>query len=136
MELGMGYAVKQGLESVGESRLDAALRDVLHSRLGRIRSDRNPSGGAAPRFEPVTVGAAARVLRLHREGGLSAREARFYLRELAAMDAHAGAGAVPALVRAARLKSEGNPGAQDGRRGVQVFGCSGSQRSVAKDLNT
>src|SRR5438067_57245 len=54
------------------------------------------------RFEPITVRAAARVLRLQRAGVVSAREAGFYLRELAAMDAHAGRGAFRSLVRAAR----------------------------------
>jgi hypothetical protein len=54
------------------------------------------------RFEPITVRAAARVLQLQRAGVVTATEARFYLHELAAMDAHAGEGAFESLFRAAR----------------------------------
>jgi hypothetical protein len=46
-----------------------------------------------------------RVLRLQRAGIVSAQEARFYLGELVAMDAHAGRGALPCLLRAARRRA-------------------------------
>jgi hypothetical protein len=54
------------------------------------------------RFEPITVCAAARVVELRWAGVVSAKEAAFYLRELATMDAHAGEEAFPDLVRAAQ----------------------------------
>lgn len=57
------------------------------------------------RFEAITVRTAARVLQLQRAGVVTAREAAFYLRELLAMDAHAGAEAFSALVRAAHLRA-------------------------------
>jgi hypothetical protein len=57
------------------------------------------------RFEPVTVRAAARVLQLQRSGVIPAADAAFYLRELATMDAHAGADSFESLLRAARRQA-------------------------------
>ncbi len=59
------------------------------------------------RFEPVTVRAAARLLRAGRTGLLSAAEADFYLEELVALDAHAGPGARPGLRRLAQRAARG-----------------------------
>ena len=59
------------------------------------------------RFEPVTVRAAARLLKAGRAGLLFAAEAEFYLEELVALDAHAGSGARPGLRRLARRAARG-----------------------------
>ena len=55
------------------------------------------------RFEPVTVRAAARVVRLGRARLLSEGEVAFYVRELALLDRYDGAPA--ALWKAARWRS-------------------------------
>jgi hypothetical protein len=67
------------------------------------------------RFEAITVRAAARVLRLQQCGVVAAHEAEFYLRELAAMDAHAGRGAHRSLLRAAQRQAPGAGSGLDGR---------------------
>src|SRR5205823_2231246 len=51
-------------------------------------------------------------LQLQRAGVVSAREARFYLRELAAMDRHAGRGAFPTLARMAQRAAATRRGAR------------------------
>jgi hypothetical protein len=59
------------------------------------------------RFEAVTVRAAARVLELEWVGTVTPAEARFYLEELAEMDAHAGgAGHGSGVGEALRLAAE------------------------------
>jgi hypothetical protein len=57
------------------------------------------------RFEPITVRAAARVVELQWAGVIPAQDAPYYLRELLAMDAHAGEAAFPNLVRAAQRRA-------------------------------
>ena len=59
------------------------------------------------RFEPVTVRAAARLLRAGRTGLLTPVEADFYLAELVALDAYAGQGAQPGLRRLAQRTARG-----------------------------
>jgi len=67
------------------------------------------------RFEPVTVRAATRVVRMGRMGRINRGEVVHYLRLLAAMDSHAGPRSGPALRRLAKrrasLHSEAIPGA-------------------------
>jgi hypothetical protein len=113
MELCMRDGKEQKLGGRCEGELDA-VRRVSRGSSGRRAGEQPASAGAArnggpgrterpyERFEPITVRAAARVLQLQRAGVVSAREAQFYLRELTAMDAHAGRGAFPSLARAAR----------------------------------
>lgn len=82
--------------SLGGSRpREATAAAATREHLGR-------RGQRSRRFESVTVRAAARVLELQRCGVVSATEARFFLRELVSMDAHAARGASPSLLRAAR----------------------------------
>jgi hypothetical protein len=67
------------------------------------------------RFEPITVRAAARVLHLQRTGIVTPAEARFYLQELTAMDAHAAPGSSPSLARLAERRLPNGPAARPGR---------------------
>jgi hypothetical protein len=59
----------------------------------------------AVRFEPITVRAAVRVIRLQRAGVVSGVEADFYISELAAMDRHTGARGAGVLARMARRQA-------------------------------
>jgi len=61
------------------------------------------------RFQPITVRAAVRVVQLHRAGVVTAREARFYIRELAAMDGQTDRRAFPSLNRIARRHAAARP---------------------------
>lgn len=71
-------------------------RSLARPRVASLRS-----------FEAVTVRAAARVLELEWVGTVSPDEARFYLEELAEMDAHAsGAGHGAGEGEALRLAAE------------------------------
>src|SRR5436309_2766040 len=95
-----------------EQRFRDALEDTMNSQCEEVvrrnsrsgsEMDRVPAGTSQPRargarpgagrryerFESITVRAAARVLQVQRDGDITAQEAEFYLRELAAMDAHA-----------------------------------------------
>src|SRR5688572_13422062 len=103
MELCTGYHEELARNDRCEAGVDVAERRV--SRTGSRRRPRERPASAAPtvrsaagrggryeRFEPITVRAAARVLHLQRSGVVTPREARFYLSELAEMDAHAGRG--------------------------------------------
>ena len=63
------------------------------------------------RFDPVTVRAAARIVRFDRSGRFAWWEARFYLRELAAIDGHRTRGASRKLASlASRCASLALPG--------------------------
>src|ERR1051325_5818576 len=94
MELYMGYDRRQvdGAAFRRPARGSVSRRDAVEAPGLEPRDER---------FEAITIRAAARVLQLQRAGVVSAREARFYLRELTDMDAHAGRHASPALARAA-----------------------------------
>jgi hypothetical protein len=86
-----GSARRGGVKPVEAAGAGARGREVVPAAPRRYE-----------RFEPVTVRAAARVLQLQRSGVIPATDAGFYLRELAAMDAHAGENAFESLLRAAR----------------------------------
>ena len=57
------------------------------------------------RFEPITVRAAVRVIKLQRAGVVSSVEADFYISELAAMDRHTGSKGAAVLARMARRQA-------------------------------
>lgn len=114
MQLCMGYETEPARDERYEGELDAVVRRVSRHAIRRREGDPHVAAGArggrpgkpvrhCQRFEPITVSAAARVLQLKQSGVLSATEAWFYLHELAAMDAHAGREAFPALLRGAQL---------------------------------
>jgi hypothetical protein len=102
----------------------SGVRLALRQGHNGAKTQPQANAGHTHRFEPITVRAAARVLQLQRAGVVSAAESRFYLRELAAMDRHAGSGAGPALRRMARrfassrvlVRDGGAPGPARGRR--------------------
>ena len=58
------------------------------------------------RFDPVTVGAAARILRLAEQGAVPAYEVDYYLRELAESPVGDGEARFQALRRLARRRAE------------------------------
>jgi hypothetical protein len=107
MAVCMGCDEERTLVGRNESQMDAVVRRMLRDSARRRESDRRVGERAArnsglgrgegryERLEAITVRTAARVLQLQRAGVVTAREARFYLRELVAMDAHAGPGAAP-----------------------------------------
>lgn len=99
-------------ENQTETEMKRASYDSIVQEAGdlSLTGRRDPRSGPAQRyerFEPITVRAAARVLQLQRSGVVSAKEAAFYLRELATMDAHAGKS--PITVRAAQLRAAAGP---------------------------
>lgn len=53
------------------------------------------------RFEPVTIRAAARLVRLHQLKCISRRDLKLFIRELVVIDATARSGAEAQLLRAA-----------------------------------
>src|SRR4051812_11748619 len=71
------------------------------SSAGRAGRHRETGPGVIPaavikryhRFEPITVRAAARLVRLARFNGITGREVLYYVRELAELDRSAGTGA-------------------------------------------
>jgi hypothetical protein len=121
MELRMEYNEEEKRDEQCEGERGAAARRGVRERARRRASNSAGSARATrgdgpenprrryERFEPITVRAAARVLHLQRGGVVSAREAWFYLRELAAMDAHAGPGAFPSLARMAQRRACARP---------------------------
>jgi hypothetical protein len=121
MERRMEYDEEVEQDGQYEGGLDAVVR--RGSRVSTRRQAGVPplSAGAAKRdglerparryerFEPITVRAAGRVLQLQRAGVVCAKEARFYLRELLAMDARAGRGALASLARTAQRRVAARP---------------------------
>jgi hypothetical protein len=81
------------------------------------------------RFEPITVRAATRILQLQQAGVVTENEARFYVRELVAMDAHAGEGAFQSLLRAAQRRAA--PRRTSRKSGEPTVWLSGCQMSTA-----
>jgi hypothetical protein len=126
MERCMGYDQELKRNGRCEGALDSPVGRVSMGRIrcrqtGRLAGasavgngePANPECGGEE-FEPVTVRAAVRVVQLQRAGVLPAGEARFYLHELAAMDAHAGPEAFPSLARLAQRLTAARPIAGQG----------------------
>ena len=69
------------------------------------------------RFEPITVRAAARVLRLASRGVVESRDTRWYLQQLCHLDRYAASDSHAELHRLARLRYPAG-------RGLHLVACS------------
>jgi hypothetical protein len=83
------------------SDLERSPRRTQVLKWGAPRRTEMQRNGNGKRFEPVTLRAAARVVRLYRAGELTGAEVTTYLRELAGLDAYAGPEDAAALWRLA-----------------------------------
>lgn len=88
-------------------RLNSSRSGLTHPGAGGRTAESERPVKRYERFEPVTVRAAARLLRAGRTGLLTAAEADFYLAELVALDTFAGHGARPGLRRLAQRTARG-----------------------------